>query len=234
MLIQRGAVLRQSQGRRNPSLCPSHPTWPLPPLCLSCLHQHPSLQQRFSPLHPHQQTRVSPAVTVPEGAPSWGGREAPPRKARPTALPGCEAASPAGSSSSSGQQSQTAGGPGPPGSAAREGAAPGQGSGGPHVLSGPSAQLEAAGVGETGMEACAYVGPTTRTCPKGLEAGAKTPAQTQGAGARTQALSTEETGSHPGPGGPTPGLQHPREANTLVEPALPTQSPPRCQSAERL
>lgn len=54
-------------------------------------------------------------------------------------------ASPAGSSSSCGRRSQTAGGPGLHGSAARAGAAPGRGSGGRRVPSGPSARPGAAG-----------------------------------------------------------------------------------------
>lgn len=138
-----------------------------------------------------------PAAALPEEAPlqaGWG-KPCPPPPCGILASRLWSLASPADSSSSCGPQSRTAGGPGRPGSAARAGAAPGQGSGGPRAPSVPAAQLGAAADRTTGRRAPACGDPhrALRVC---REAQGR-PGPEVGAGA--QALRSEEAGSHSGP-----------------------------------
>lgn len=86
------------------------------------------LQQQLSPhCRPHLQTRISPAVNAGKKRIPRGRLGSP--LPAPTLMAGSPAGggqpSPAGSSSSCGQRSQTADGPGRPGSVAHAGAAPG-------------------------------------------------------------------------------------------------------------
>lgn len=155
VLVQGGAVLRAPGAIRTPPH--SSRTFPRLPRALQrswAGYPSPCPQQGFCPADPPP-TRASPHTGAA-------------RHAADT-----PAASPAGSSSSCGRRSRTAGGPGRPGSAARAGAAPGPGSGGRRAPSGPAAQPGAAGMRGTGHMGAALAIPGREQGPPG--AGVRAP-----------------------------------------------------------